>query len=434
MFASGDVGTNRDIHVGLAVRPHKWGDGRQQPIQAPIFGAVAHLLLPGPTAGNGVVHRLEKCLGMGAGVEHAVVLPQQLFAGVAADFAKPVVDRENAPLHIGGRHDGMLVQRGQCVFELRAEGGFTARQGQGHVVAGLGCGCQCHADQRKNQGEKPVPGHVGERHAVAKKARALRDARGPHQGDQQQHQGGPALAQAQGRPRDEQEHPVPLRHFVEREVGGHRQQAVAPFQKHHAACQRGQGKNQGCLCDLSNRWPGVRLTERRPPHQNQGGYHPHTKRIAHPPGEHAGEEVIRTDHPAQQQARGADAGTEGCRCNAAPKEHARNIAQGRQAVVKFAIAMDQPGPHACGQCAAQGRPGGTPPHRACQQAFDQRAQEDRPEIAFTPDQQGGQSQPAGQVKDAGAPVDRKIGVAHEGDQDIQRGHAEHAQYFNRGCG
>ena len=55
---------------------------------------------------------------MVAGVEDAVVLPDQLLARVLADGAEFVVHIRNRALHIGYRHDGVLIESKFLVGQL----------------------------------------------------------------------------------------------------------------------------------------------------------------------------------------------------------------------------------------------------------------------------------------------------------------------------
>ena len=243
-LAVADVGTNRHIHIGLAGVVHERCDGGQHPIQVPVFGAVANLRLPGFATRQRAVHLFEKPFWVGARVEHGVVLPQQFFACVAADLTELVVDRENTALHIGGGHNGVLVQRGQSVGVLQVDLGLATLQVLNRPFAGRDIGGQSQAHHRENKVEEPVPCHVREGYAVAKETRALHDPRGTQHGNHQQHHGGAPLAQAQRCPSDEQKHPVALRDLVHDEVDHHGQPVMGPVQKHHTASHRGHGKNQ----------------------------------------------------------------------------------------------------------------------------------------------------------------------------------------------
>ena len=124
----------------LAVCTHKRRDAGAHPIQVTAFGAVAHLAMPGPAGGQGAVHLPEETLGVGAGVEHGVVLPEQLFPRVAAHLAKLVVHRQNAPLHIGSGHNGVLVERVQGLGQLPVEAHIGIGQGLCRPLAGRSVG------------------------------------------------------------------------------------------------------------------------------------------------------------------------------------------------------------------------------------------------------------------------------------------------------
>jgi hypothetical protein len=66
--------------------------------------------MPYFTAGNGGPELADKFLRMMAGIDDAMILPEQFGAGVFRDRAKLVVYVGDPALGIGDRNDGMLVE------------------------------------------------------------------------------------------------------------------------------------------------------------------------------------------------------------------------------------------------------------------------------------------------------------------------------------
>src|ERR1017187_9529094 len=68
--------------------PHQSNNRAVDPVEGPILGAVPNLAAPYSALSDGAVHLLEKFLGVVAGVYDAVILAEELFAGVLTDGAE----------------------------------------------------------------------------------------------------------------------------------------------------------------------------------------------------------------------------------------------------------------------------------------------------------------------------------------------------------
>src|SRR5205085_9033180 len=109
-LALGDVVTDGDVLVGLAFGVEERDDGRVNPVDRAVFGAVAHLAAPDAARGNGrpkVVHELIRVV---CRVNDAVILSEQLLARVLRDFAELVVDVLDRAALICDGDDGRLVE------------------------------------------------------------------------------------------------------------------------------------------------------------------------------------------------------------------------------------------------------------------------------------------------------------------------------------
>lgn len=78
-LALGDVGADGDVLERFAGRVDKRADRRIDPIKGPVFGAVANLTPPDPALGQCSPEIAEKFLGMRAGIDDAVILPDEFF-------------------------------------------------------------------------------------------------------------------------------------------------------------------------------------------------------------------------------------------------------------------------------------------------------------------------------------------------------------------
>ena len=107
---------------GLPSASEGWDDGRVDPVDRPVLGAVPDFAAPDVAASDGAVHLLEKLLRVVAGVEDAVVLANQFLSGVLADGAEFVVHIGDRAPDVGHRHDGVLIEGELLVKHFRGDG------------------------------------------------------------------------------------------------------------------------------------------------------------------------------------------------------------------------------------------------------------------------------------------------------------------------
>ena len=134
-----DVGAYGDVLPGFSVGTDDGNDRGLHPVQFACLGAVTDFTAPDRTAGNGGIHSLEKPAWMHPRIDDAVVLTQQFKPRVATNLAELVVDVSDRPFHIGGRHDGVLIQSkllhhqllhaGLCVLQRQSGCGIALPKG-----------------------------------------------------------------------------------------------------------------------------------------------------------------------------------------------------------------------------------------------------------------------------------------------------------------
>src|ERR1039458_6488125 len=131
-LALGDIDADGYVLVKLSIRARQSNNRAVDPVEGPILGAVPNLAAPYSALSDGAVHLLEKFLGVVAGVYDAVILAEELFAGVLTDGAELVIDISDAPLHVGHSHNGVLIESeflvGQILPRNLAGGGQTFPQ------------------------------------------------------------------------------------------------------------------------------------------------------------------------------------------------------------------------------------------------------------------------------------------------------------------
>ena len=115
-----DVGANGQVLVGLPVVAEERHDRRVDPVDAPVLGPVADLASPDASARDRLPELPDELLRVVAGVDDAVVLPEQLLAGVLRDLAELVVDVVDDPALVRPRDDRGLVEGVDDVVELAA--------------------------------------------------------------------------------------------------------------------------------------------------------------------------------------------------------------------------------------------------------------------------------------------------------------------------
>ena len=109
-LALGDVGAYGNVLPRSATRTEKRDDGGIDPVQRSVFGPVLDFAVPDRAARNRAIHLLEKILGVVPRVKDAVILADQFVLGVLTDGAEFLIDVGNRALHVGHRHDGVLIE------------------------------------------------------------------------------------------------------------------------------------------------------------------------------------------------------------------------------------------------------------------------------------------------------------------------------------
>jgi hypothetical protein len=147
-----DVGANRDVFLGLAVLAEKRRDGGTHPVQRAILGPIADVAMPDMPLGDSAPHFPVIVGGMFARLQDAMVLAEQFFPRIAADFAEMVVGESDAAGDIGNADNGVMIER-----VLQAQGIARVAQMQRPQVQTEG---QDHGgdDDRKQPGIKQDPG------------------------------------------------------------------------------------------------------------------------------------------------------------------------------------------------------------------------------------------------------------------------------------
>ena len=111
LLAFGDIRPDSHVLSRLTLPAHEGNNGCINPVNRAVFSPVLDLAVPDFAVGDACVHLLEEFFRMVAGVEDAVVLPNQLIFGKFADTAELVVDIGDRAPDVGYGHDGMLVER-----------------------------------------------------------------------------------------------------------------------------------------------------------------------------------------------------------------------------------------------------------------------------------------------------------------------------------
>src|SRR5215204_1732180 len=117
-LALGDVVTDGDVLVWLALGVEEGDDGRVHPVERAVLGAVANLPAPDAAGGDSRPEFADELLRVVGRVDDAVVLPDEFFARVLRDFAELVVDVVDAAGLVGDGDDGRLVERELEVGQL----------------------------------------------------------------------------------------------------------------------------------------------------------------------------------------------------------------------------------------------------------------------------------------------------------------------------
>src|SRR5471030_27066 len=120
-----DIETNRQIAVnppgGVIEHRHH---GAVDPVQAAILGAIADLALPDVAQGDGAPQGGEEFGGVQAGVEQAMVLPNQFRAAIAGDRAELLIDVSDPAAEVSlGKYGGGI--HGPAVILIHESGSLS---------------------------------------------------------------------------------------------------------------------------------------------------------------------------------------------------------------------------------------------------------------------------------------------------------------------
>src|SRR6185312_17388627 len=105
-----NVSSYGEVLPRLSIRSGEGNDGCIYPVDRSILRPVPDFVMPNFAIGDGLVHELKKFLGMVAGVQNAMVTPDQFFPGIFADRAKFLIDISDSAMEIGNSHSCMLIQ------------------------------------------------------------------------------------------------------------------------------------------------------------------------------------------------------------------------------------------------------------------------------------------------------------------------------------
>ena len=110
-LARGDVVANREVLPRLALRGDERNDGRIDPVDRAVLGAVAQLAAPDLAVRDRVPQAADVVLRVIRRVDEAMVLPEELLARILGDLTELVVDVGDDALLVRRRHDRRLIQR-----------------------------------------------------------------------------------------------------------------------------------------------------------------------------------------------------------------------------------------------------------------------------------------------------------------------------------
>ena len=110
LLARGDVGADRHVLLGLPRFVDEGNDGRIDPVERAVLGAVANLAAPDFAAGDGAPQVAKKRLWMVAGIDDAMGLAKQILARIFRDGAEFIVDVGYDSPRVGDHDDGVFVE------------------------------------------------------------------------------------------------------------------------------------------------------------------------------------------------------------------------------------------------------------------------------------------------------------------------------------
>ena len=128
VLPGGDVVSNRQVLARFAVTIEERDDGRIDPVERAVLGAVADLASPDPASGDRPPQLAHEFLGVMSRVDDAMVLPNQLVACVLRDFAELVVDVRDDSAVVGGCDDRSLIERVPELVQASERVGHRARR------------------------------------------------------------------------------------------------------------------------------------------------------------------------------------------------------------------------------------------------------------------------------------------------------------------
>ena len=108
-FLGGYIGADRGVFDRFSIRPDKRHDGRRHPVKTAILLAILHLAMPDLALRDGPPHLAKDLRQVNIRLDDAVIFAQQLIPGIAADFAKAIIDVGNHPGDIGTADNGVLI-------------------------------------------------------------------------------------------------------------------------------------------------------------------------------------------------------------------------------------------------------------------------------------------------------------------------------------
>ena len=111
-------------------------DGRVDPVEVAVLGAVAELAVPDVAVGDRPPELADELLRVIGGVDDPVILPDQLVARIPGDLAELVVDVGDPAGDVGGGDDGRVIERALEVGELLHDRCSTARRSGGRARDG----------------------------------------------------------------------------------------------------------------------------------------------------------------------------------------------------------------------------------------------------------------------------------------------------------
>ena len=105
-----DVAADRQVLPRLAAVVEERHDGRVDPVERAVLGAIAQLAAPDAALRNRAPELADFVLRVIPGVDDAMILPDELLAGVLRNLAELVVDVGNRPARVGRGDDRRLIE------------------------------------------------------------------------------------------------------------------------------------------------------------------------------------------------------------------------------------------------------------------------------------------------------------------------------------